>query len=257
MSFYSPVVYHGDGVTTDFLVPWPYDATSSVTATVDGVSTAISAWVTPSLARFAAAPGAGLLVKFTNAYQPTADYEPIHGDLGTIETTLVSISGQGALVIKRTGKQTFTRPNDSTPYSIGDLVANNTAAGSVTPLSTTGATISGNGGNGTVVGAVLSKTGNSVAQLRIHLFKASPAVTNGDNAAALATSLDQDNYIGPIDVSLTDPINGGVSGTATNQNLDYVLATGDTLYALVESLSAWTPNAQAVFTLSLMLRRYA
>src|SRR5688572_29350805 len=32
---------------------------------------------------------------------------------------------------------TFNRPADTTAYSIGDLVANNTAAGSVTPLSFT------------------------------------------------------------------------------------------------------------------------
>jgi hypothetical protein len=65
MSTYSPVQYRGDGVSTDFIVPWPYASQSSVAVTVDGVSTPISSWVSPSRIRLGSAPIDGAVVLVT------------------------------------------------------------------------------------------------------------------------------------------------------------------------------------------------
>jgi hypothetical protein len=65
MSIYSPVQYRGDGLTTDFIVPWPYTSQSSVAVTVDGTPTSISSWVSPSRIRLGAAPIDGAVVVIT------------------------------------------------------------------------------------------------------------------------------------------------------------------------------------------------
>src|SRR5215207_5972656 len=50
----------------------------------------------------------------------------------------------------------FVRPANTTAYAIGDLVANSTTAGSVTPLSVTGARVAN--GTGSIVYAGLRKS---------------------------------------------------------------------------------------------------
>lgn len=162
-----------------------------------------------------------------------------------------------ANMLSNPGKQTFTRPADTTPYAAGDLIANSTTAGSVAPLSFTGATMGGLGGNGVIDGAVLGKSTSAAATIRTHWFKTSPAVTNGDNGAILATSLDLDNYIGFIDVSCVDGVAGGALGVTFNAGLQYTLSGADTLYCLLEALTVFTPGNAEVFTLRPKFKRFA
>jgi hypothetical protein len=94
----------------------------------------------------------------------------------------------------------FMRPNDTTAYASGDLVANSTTAGSVVPMSFP---LGGNSMPGTtrVARVRLSKSGTTAtnASFRVHLYGASPVVANGDNGA---WSTDQAaNYLGAIDVT--------------------------------------------------------
>jgi hypothetical protein len=147
---------------------------------------------------------------------------------------------------------TFTRPADTTAYSIGDLIANSTTAGSVTPMSFTGATLTGSGGTGRIVQLLLTKSGTAAARVRAHFVKTSHAVTNGDNGALVLTSLDIDNYIGYMDVSFTGTDDGvGSGGNLVAQSydapLDYSLASGDTIYIFLQSLTAWTPANAGTF----------
>lgn len=109
----------------------------------------------------------------------------------------------------------FARPADTTQYAAGDLVADNTTAGSVTPLKFT---TSGLGrGRGTIKRARLYKSGTAVtaAVFVLHLFAGTggaPAVTNGDNGAfAIASAA---NYLGSINVDLSSGAVVGTVGTA-------------------------------------------
>src|SRR6185437_974597 len=79
----------------------------------------------------------------------------------------------------------FTRPADTTAYATGDLVANSTTAGSVTPLSFTAPRYAT--GSGQVRRARLKKSTNTTtnATFRLHLYATSPTPTNGDNGAWL------------------------------------------------------------------------
>lgn len=144
---------------------------------------------------------------------------------------------------------TFARPGNTTPYSIGDLIANSETAGSVTPLSFTGATLTGSGGKGRIARWIGQKSGTVAALIRYHFLKTAHAVTNGDNGALVFTSLDLDNYIGAFDVNFVGTYDGiGASGGLVAEGypvgdrpLEYVLASGDTIYVFAQALVAFTP----------------
>lgn len=151
----------------------------------------------------------------------------------------------------------FARPGDTTPYSIGDLIANNTTAGSVTPLSFTGATLLGAsvGGKGRISRALLQKSGTAAALIRAHFLKTAHAVTNGDNSALVFTSLDLDNYIGAFDFNFVGTYDAiGASGGLVTEGypvgdrpLEYILSASDTIYVFLQALSAFTPANAGTF----------
>lgn len=144
---------------------------------------------------------------------------------------------------------TFTRPNDTTPYSSGDLVANNVTAGSVTPL--TLALANPALAQTSVVRCRLSKSGTTPtnANFRVHMYSASPVVANGDNGAW--SSSKAANYLGFIDVTsmlaFTDGCTGFAGVTAGAEMRLSGLA--GSIYAQLEAKAAYTPVAQEVFTL--------
>ncbi len=153
-----------------------------------------------------------------------------------------------------TTKASFTRPTDTTPYTANDLIANNTSAGSVTPLSFTGATVTGQGGSGQICKLIGFRSDVTAATLRYHFVKTSHAVTNGDNAALIFTSLDVDNYIGNVDINfngVNDIIGsgGGLVATAVFPNgpLNYTLDSGDTIYVFQQALTTFTPGNGATY----------
>lgn len=153
----------------------------------------------------------------------------------------------------------FTRPADTTAYAAGDLAANSTTAGSVTPLSWTMQSTN-------IIGpfslyrARLQKTATSVtnASFRLHLFSASPGVASGDNGAFSATQ--SANYLGSIALDLTttpgakfsDGAVGHGSMTA-GSDMNTRLPSGTTIYGLLEVLAAYTPANAEVFTVTLDL----
>lgn len=148
----------------------------------------------------------------------------------------------------------FTRPNDTTAYNAGDLVANNTAAASVAPMSWIRT-----GSRPFIVSRIrLHKSAASVtnAQFRVHLFSATPVIsTNGDNAAFASVVAGSANWLGSFDGTMLATMNDGavVNCLPTGPLLrrDYV---GDpsTLYGLIEAVGAYTPAAQEVFTATLV-----
>src|ERR1041385_1792793 len=89
---------------------------------------------------------------------------------------------------------TFVRPNDTTAYANGDLVANSTTANSVTPM-TFKAPLRGI----RLWRVFLFRTSTTVtnAKFRLHLFNDSPTVANGDNGAFSSTV---SSYQGSVDI---------------------------------------------------------
>jgi hypothetical protein len=94
----------------------------------------------------------------------------------------------------------FTRPNDTTAYAVGDLVANATTAGAVLPLQIGLGNQFPNGMTRlTRARLVKSGTGVANASFRVHLYETPPTPANGDNGA---WSTDQAaHWLGNIDIA--------------------------------------------------------
>lgn len=158
---------------------------------------------------------------------------------------------------------TFNRPGDTTAYAIGDLIANSTTAGSVAPLSWTGVTISGAGGSGEITEVTID-TGDSAAHtVRVHFFSYSPTVSNGDNGALIVSNFARTTaayYLGYADVVMqTSAIvaAGNNVGQAAGLSIPYKLASGDTLYSLLESQTVFTPGNASNYFVTPRFKRYS
>ncbi|MBP3955399.1 hypothetical protein J8F10_08910 [Gemmata sp. G18] len=147
---------------------------------------------------------------------------------------------------------TLTRPADTTAYVSGDLLANNTTAGSVTPL--TIAAARGNDVAGQVVRGRLKKSSTGTNGIfRIHLFNVSPTVANGDNGAFAPAAMA--GWLGALDVSTNQVFGDGSAGIAIpalGSSVPFVTASGTpNLFALIEVRAGYTPTSAEVFTLEL------
>ena len=146
----------------------------------------------------------------------------------------------------------FTRPNDTTAYASGDLVANDITAGSVLPMQFP---LGGNAmpGSTRIARARLRKSGTTAtnASFRVHLYGASPTVANGDNGA---WSTDHAaSWLGNIDVTAMLAFTDGCTGTGSapaGSEMFLRLASGS-VFALIEAKAAYTPAANETFTVTL------
>lgn len=158
------------------------------------------------------------------------------------------VGGFNALVIAN-----FTRPADTTAYAVGDLVANSTTAGSVSPMTFTMSRSAGLGGMLRRVRLRKSNTSITNANFRVHFYSVSPTVSNGDNGAWLTNQVA--NYVGAVDVTCDRVFTDGASGNGVPNIGNEMNFTADTYYALVEARAAYTPGNAEVFTLELEVLR--
>lgn len=154
----------------------------------------------------------------------------------------------------------FTRPNDTTQYSQNDLVADNTTAGSVTPLIFIPPA---QGFKLWRVNLLKSSTTVTNATFRLHLYKDSPTCANGDNGAWSTTV---SGYLGFVDIVGTSPAftdDASASGVWINNSvfapLFLVADTDRKIYGLLQNTTAtgYVPAAQEVFTVSLIGESYS
>lgn len=155
----------------------------------------------------------------------------------------------------------FTRPADTTAYASGDLVANNTTATSVTPL-TFAFPVDSTPGNQTAAAdksillikrVGLSKSGTNVtnATFRVHLFSQNPAatspvgITNGDNGIF---SIAKAGYLGYVEFA---SMNAMKDGAAKHELADDMMSPEETsLFGFIEARGAYTPASAEVFTVT-------
>jgi hypothetical protein len=146
----------------------------------------------------------------------------------------------------------FTRPNNTTAYASGNLVANSVTAGSVVPMQLP---IGGNSMPGatriTRVRLIKSGTASTNASFRVHFYGALPIAANGDGAAWSTSQAA--NYLGSIDVASMKAFTDGccdVGAATAGSELLIRLPAGTTIFALLEARAAYTPVANEVFTLT-------
>ena len=143
----------------------------------------------------------------------------------------------------------FTRPANTTAYTAGDLVANSTTAGSVTPL-----TFSVGRGGIKIVGAHITKTDETdvtAADFSLHLFGSSPTVANGDNGAL---SYDYSDKFADIDFATMVAATDVAWTIATGQNFNWYSASG-VVYGLIEADGTYGPASAEVFAATLVFER--
>lgn len=146
----------------------------------------------------------------------------------------------------------FTRPGDTTAYAIGDMVANSTTAGSVTPMQFTVNTASGRAVYITRAKLAKSTTGVTAPNFRLHLYTASPTVASGDNAA-YSTTLS--GHFCDIDINMPTTTlfsdgNDGLGSPNIGTSCS-VVPTAQIIYGLTESRGAYAPGNAEVFTFTL------
>ena len=179
-------------------------------------------------------------------------------EVGTSGNPLPIAAGSGENFIGKVGGTTarvtasFARPADTTQYTSGDLVANSTTAGSVTPIEFTVARVAA--GSGMIRRARIGKSGTGItsASFRLHLYSASPTVTNGDNGVWLSNQAA--NYIGAIDVTVDKAFSDGAAGNGIPQigsDINFKLDSGKNIYALLEARGAYTPISKEQFSIAL------
>jgi hypothetical protein len=159
--------------------------------------------------------------------------------------------------ITRIAASTITRPSDTTAYAVGDLVANSTTSGSVTPFTLAAARITD--GSFIIRRVRLRKSSTTLtnAQFRVHLFNASPTVSVGDNeafnsAGALSTT-GTAAYLGYTDITIDVGFSDGSNGFSGSTFLDtqVKLSGGNAnMYALLEARAAYTPTSAETITVT-------
>lgn len=153
----------------------------------------------------------------------------------------------------------FSRPANTTAYSIGDLVADNVTAGSVTPITIAAARI--NAGTGSIVRCRLStnKTGLAGTEVfRVHLFKNAPTVANGDNGVFLPAGIAA-IHLGYFEITLESVFSDGAKGIAmpaVGSQIVFDAGAGtQNIFALIEARTTYTPASGETFTVALEVLR--
>ena len=146
----------------------------------------------------------------------------------------------------------FNRPADTTAYASGDLVANSTIAGSVAPMIFAAARVADKGFMIRRVRVKKSTAGLTNAVFRLHLYKQSPVVSNGDNGAWLS---DEKNYLGSIDVTMDRAFTNAAIGIGVPQNGSDISGVPEAgtvnIHGLLEARGTYAPGNAETFTVTL------
>lgn len=146
---------------------------------------------------------------------------------------------------------TVTRPADTTAYASGDLIANSTTAGSVTPI-TFKDVVRNPGAHAQIRRVRIRTSSTSVtnAAFRVHLYDASSITcANGDNGAWSTNQVA--GYLGFVDVTVDKAFTDGAAGMATTEiNFCPALTTSNIL-GLLEARGAYTPTSAGTFIVTL------
>lgn len=197
-----------------------------------------------------------LLVTLTagaaHAQGPASYYDPTQ----SVNQRQVAVSTAAPLPVGKAtiAGATFTTPAGTTTYTSGDLIANSATAGSVTPMAfTVCRDMAGSTGIVRRARIKTADTGFASATVRLHLYKSSPTVANGDNGAWSSTEAD---WVGDIDVILdhvfTDPYEKGTGVPVTGSEISFDCNSGvQTIYGLLEARGAYTPQGAKAWTVTL------
>ncbi len=156
----------------------------------------------------------------------------------------------------------ITRPNDTTPYTAKDVIADNTAGLRVLTFD---AMALAAGGAGTITKArLMTDKKDYTGRVRLHLYHTAPTAI-ADNSPFLLLYANKANRIGQIDFpacASEDSSNSTAASALITPGfgglpLDFKCAAGDdALYGILEDLDGKTPAAQQKFYVELTAQAY-
>jgi hypothetical protein len=214
---------HGALIATEDVAVSTVPSTNPTATTAKALVVSIGSWLSTVVAKF--------VPSFTDG------------------TVLADVTGVFIRGFTTRPTATVTRPADTTAYASGDLVANSTTAGSVTPMSFTVSRGTATGGMVRRCRIRTSSTSITNATFRLHLYAASPTCTNGDNGAWLTDNAT--NYVGSLDVTIDKAFSDGAAGNGVPSVGNEINFTSTTYYGLLEARAAYTPTSGEVFTVEL------
>lgn len=175
------------------------------------------------------------------------------GPAGNPGSELITVQGApGMTPFKSSGytfavSNTFTRPSDTTQYSIGDLVASNTINTSVVfPRFNVART---EGESGVITKVRLFKNDNDLvnASFRIHFYTTAPTPNRGDNLGWQTNWANA--YLDSVDITFDKSFLDGTTASKTTE-IPFQL-TSNAIWAAVEARGAYTPTSSGTFTITL------
>jgi len=189
---------------------------------------------------------------------------PTHGAI-LVDPTGISIDGSNPLAVKGQilrASASFTRPATTTAYLVGDLIANNETAGSVTPI------VIDLGVKEALIRGLDFSTSNTAfpasTTIRFHVFDALPTYGVGDNGAAALSVAGvgaigcTGNRLGYIDVTVdtwlaAKAVGQGLPASGTS-DLHFVSpdGTSTSVWLVPEVKTAFTPASAATITADLV-----
>lgn len=151
----------------------------------------------------------------------------------------------------KTVSVTKTRPNNTTPYTAGDVVNEDAASGTNWTLENAAYR---EGGEGVITKAMVIDSSDQSAlypDFELFLFSVAPTADN-DNAAFSPTDAEMLNLIGVIDITNSYAGSGNSVHISDDIRLPFNCASGDAnIYGVLVVRNAYVPTAQEVFKLVL------
>lgn len=149
----------------------------------------------------------------------------------------------------------FTRPANTTQYSIGDALSDNATTPTAATFALSGLATSLDTGG--VIKAVTLYKGDqdqTGASFQVNFFDTQPAAAGWEDNAAIAITDDEwKRTIGYVQLSASSDVSNVVTGDAyckSNLDLPYAYVTGTSpIYIVITLLGTYTPASAEPFTL--------
>lgn len=234
-----------DSVPTD-----PFGANADAASATGSISAKLRTLATAVKAEDAAFQdgdtGIPALVKRSSTPAATSgadgDYEPMQSTGGRL-----NVRGEPRMFAA--AFSTLTRPANTTAYAANDAVSNNATAGSVTAQSATVADVNDDLILVERVRVLSTDTGTAGISFRVWLFNSDPTASSGvgggDNAA---WSQKQAGFVGTMSGTFRAASDGSVAVLVPDEGARIIckpVSGAKTLYALVQTLGAFTPSANS------------
>jgi hypothetical protein len=234
--------YTGNGVITDFSVPFPYLATSHIQVTVNGITTAYT-WANSSTVRITPAPAVAtaIVVKRVTSSTPIVTFI----DGSTLVASDLNIEGKQAIYLAQEAVDAST---DIVANSAILNVAVTAAQGSATAAATSAYNAAIYAGNALSSANAASTNGST----QVGLAAAQVALAAAQATAAAASAITAAGYVVPAQAGNGGKVlstNGTVTSWQTIGNLVWVIK--NTVYTLVSHDAIQANTSGGAFTLTL------